>query len=92
MTEAGKKIRVTGHVQGVGFRYYCLRHARRLGIRGSVKNHSDGSVIVEAWALPDDLDAFIPLVCKGPAFASVKECVVEKLTGDPGAQSFEVKY
>lgn len=27
-----------GHVQGVGFRYYCVHKARQLGLTGWVKN------------------------------------------------------
>ena len=40
------KIRVTGYVQGVGFRAYVRRHALRLGLRGYAKNMPDGSVEV----------------------------------------------
>lgn len=40
--------RVTGAVQGVGFRYWTARKADELGITGSVKNDDDGSVTVVA--------------------------------------------
>ncbi|MGC9071821.1 MAG: acylphosphatase [Acidilobus sp.] len=42
------KIRVTGFVQGVGFRAYVRRHALSLGLRGYAKNMPDGSVEVVA--------------------------------------------
>ena len=35
---------LSGKVQGVGFRYFALREAFRLGVRGSVRNLSDGRV------------------------------------------------
>jgi len=36
--------RVEGIVQGVAFRYHTRKEALRLGIHGSVRNLSDGSV------------------------------------------------
>lgn len=40
--------RVTGVVQGVGFRYWTARKADELGLTGSVRNDDDGSVAVVA--------------------------------------------
>jgi acylphosphatase len=37
-------VRVSGHVQGVGYRDACVRRARTLGITGWVRNRMDGSV------------------------------------------------
>jgi acylphosphatase len=37
-------VRVHGRVQGVGFRYACVRQARVLGLTGWVRNRSDASV------------------------------------------------
>ena len=39
---------VKGRVQGVGFRWYVLREASALGLRGWVRNTSDGHVEVLA--------------------------------------------
>jgi hydrogenase maturation protein HypF len=39
------KIRVTGTVQGVGFRPFVYRHAVALGLMGSVRNDSEGVLI-----------------------------------------------
>ena len=35
---------IKGHVQGVGFRVTARQHAQRLGLVGTVRNLSDGSV------------------------------------------------
>ena len=43
-----KHIVVNGLVQGVGFRYFTVTQARRLGVRGWVRNCRDGSVELEA--------------------------------------------
>ncbi|MCR4328563.1 MAG: acylphosphatase [Patescibacteria group bacterium] len=39
---------ISGKVQGVGFRYAVYREAKKLGVRGFIKNKKDGSVYLEA--------------------------------------------
>lgn len=53
-----KRIEVQGVVQGVGFRPFVYRIARRFDIHGSVLNSSEG-VIIEAEAGEDELAAFL---------------------------------
>ena len=43
----GAKIRVTGNIQRVGYRYFVQNWAEDFGLGGWVKNKSDGSVIMQ---------------------------------------------
>jgi acylphosphatase len=66
-------IRVSGKVQGVGFRFYTQKEARLLGVSGFVKNMRDGSVYIEAEAEADVMEAFILWCRKGPEWARVDD-------------------
>jgi acylphosphatase len=65
------KIRVTGRVQGVGFRWNVANEAKNRGIMGLVKNLSDGSVYIEAEGHKDHLDSYVEWCRKGPGFSIV---------------------
>lgn len=43
---AGFRARITGQVQGLGFRPWVFRQARRFGVRGSVANTGRGVVVL----------------------------------------------
>lgn len=64
-------VRVSGRVQGVGFRYSTAREAERLGVAGWVKNAADGSVEVWGEGAPDKLRVFLQWLRKGPPFSRV---------------------
>lgn len=50
-------IRITGIVQGVGFRPFVWRLARQCGLRGQVWNDAEG-VLIQAWGTQDALASF----------------------------------
>ena len=64
-------FRITGHVQGVGFRYFTRRVAQHLGVRGWVRNCVDGDVEVHAEASPEVLLEFEKRLQLGPPFSKV---------------------
>jgi acylphosphatase len=69
--------RVTGRVQGVGFRWWTRSLATRLGLSGSVRNLDDGSVAVQAQGEEGQLRALEAQLADGPPGARVT--VVEPL-------------
>ena len=66
------KIHISGHVQGVGFRWSAAREAGILGIKGFVKNLSDGSVYIEAEGSGEQLNAYVGWCKKGPGHSLVE--------------------
>jgi acylphosphatase len=66
-----KNLRISGHVQGVGFRDFMQRRARPLGVTGWVRNRSDGSVEVVVQGSTDAVDQMIALARQGPRSAHV---------------------
>ena len=71
------RARVTGRVQGVGFRWSAIHEARRLGLRGRVRNAADGSVEVEAAGSAGALAEFLAWLSRGPPGAWVTGVEVE---------------
>jgi acylphosphatase len=67
------RLIIIGRVQGVGFRAWTCRQARRRSLRGWVRNRSDGSV--EALIIGDGaaVEAMIDACASGPALAEVRE-------------------
>jgi acylphosphatase len=72
-------VRVTGTVQGVGFRWFVRERARRLGLAGWVRNMDDGSVEVAATGDDQQIELLRTELQKGPSGARVK--AVEDLDG-----------
>ncbi|NOU48780.1 MAG: acylphosphatase [Bacteroidales bacterium] len=83
-------IKVSGRVQGVGFRYYTVEKARELSVTGYVQNSNDGSVLIEAEAENEPLNEFVQWCRKGPAWARVTDIKISD-TLPLGYTSFEIK-
>lgn len=81
-----------GRVQGVGFRWWTRRTAERLGVVGTVRNLSDGSVRVMARAQREALDRFADKLRNGPPMAKVES--VEEVTCrlPDGIDAFRIEH
>ena len=62
-------IRISGRVQGVGFRYFVAQTASLYSITGWVRNLEDGDVELEAQGIQEDIDAFIERVRQGNRYS-----------------------
>ncbi|MCW9054827.1 MAG: acylphosphatase [Candidatus Pacebacteria bacterium] len=84
--------KITGKVQMVMFRDFVQRHARSLGIRGTVENLDDGSVEVVAQGSEDKLKKLIEHLHKGPFLARVLR--VDTRWREPSGEfdSFSILY
>ena len=90
MSETRARFRITGRVQGVGFRWFTLQAAEKLGLSGWVRNEPDGSVSCEAQGDAACLSEFAEVLERGPRWGSVREVHREDLSPIEG-RGFEIR-
>jgi acylphosphatase len=85
MTRQEKIVRATifGDVQGVGYRAWVQKEARARGVRGWVRNRSNGDVEALFAGPPEAVAALCAACWRGPAYARVNK--VEVVEADPAA-------
>jgi acylphosphatase len=71
-----RRYRVSGRVQGVGYRAFVWRRASELGVTGWVRNLADGTVEALAETTPQGHQAFEEALRKGPRWARVEFLLV----------------
>jgi acylphosphatase len=71
MNSVGADIRVRGHVQGVGYRYFCYTKAVTLQLTGWVCNMPDGSVAVHVEGDRGNIEILLADLSVGPYASSV---------------------
>lgn len=72
-TQERLSARITGRVQGVGFRNFTQMRARQLGVTGWVRNEKDGSVQLKAEGPRGALEDLLEAVHDGPRMARVED-------------------
>lgn len=85
-------LKVEGHVQGVGFRYFTSLIAENHHIKGWVRNTSNGNVEIEAEGEEYNIEAFIKNIKEGPRFSRVEKVTVTELDQPKGYKKFELRY
>jgi len=66
------RVRISGRVQGVGFRAWTERQARELGLSGWVRNLSGGDVEARFNGPAADVETMLAACREGPRHAVVE--------------------
>jgi acylphosphatase len=92
MPKEQRVIRIHGKVQGVGYRFFATRVARRLGLKGTIQNNRDGSVDAVVEGERASIDDWLEELKEGPRYAEVTKIDQETkdFTGRLG--DFDVKF
>lgn len=81
---------IRGDVQGVGFRYFLLRKAGQLGLKGWVRNNDDGTVELVAEGGRQDLEQLQRAAGEGPRLAHVTRVDSEWSPATGGLDGFDL--
>jgi acylphosphatase len=87
MNETVLRVQVRGRVQGVGYRASMADQARRLGVRGWVRNRRDGSVEAVLAGADDAVQRLLAWARIGPPAAEVGS--IELLAAEGCFENFE---
>ena len=86
------ELKISGKVQGVGFRYFAYQKAIEIGICGWVKNNREGGVTIIAQGDEIDLNTFIDYLQIGPTRARVDKIAKYKMHTLNNLSNFEIIF
>lgn len=86
-----RTVRVSGRVQGVGFRWSARSEAEGLGVLGWVRNRPDGGVEAHVQGTADAVERMLAWMRHGPVGARVDEVEIADAVALDGAGSFEIR-
>jgi len=84
-------VHFSGHVQGVGFRYYVNQIAGRFAVSGFVRNLSDGRVHLVTEGTAAELDAFVAEIRKEMA-SNIDDIDSEISVATGEFETFSIRY
>lgn len=82
-------VYISGFVQGIGFRQFLKNNARKLNIKGWVKNLPDGRVEAMFAGDQSNIKTMVEFCRKGPFLAEVKNVETEEIE-DQEFEDFEI--
>lgn len=90
--KAQRHIRIHGKVQGVGYRFFATRVARRLGLKGWIQNNRDGTVDALVEGEASAIDEWVEELKEGPRYAEVTKIDQEAKDFTGKLPDFDVKF
>ncbi|MBX5206013.1 acylphosphatase [Rhizobium sp. NZLR1] len=84
------RVRISGKVQGVGFRMWTRNEAVRLGLTGWVRNERDGAVVALIAGPDTAISIMIERFSRGPAGSSVAGVETEAAQLEKMPTDFEI--
>ena len=82
-------VRISGRVQGVGYRDWTQRKATELGLSGWVRNLASGEVEAVFSGPAEAVDAMLAACRRGPQFARVDDVKIAET--EPAGGGFSVR-
>jgi len=86
------KAKIHGIVQGVGYRWFALNEAKKLGIVGYTRNLLDGTVEIDAQGDPDNMDKYLKKLHIGPGMGQVTKIDIEHIDSKSDYSDFGVRF
>ncbi|MGA7723085.1 MAG: acylphosphatase [Ignavibacteriaceae bacterium] len=86
------EILAVGRVQGVGFRYFVLRKAQSLGLRGYVENLYSGEVLTVVEGEKLIIEELFKEIQIGHSYAHVSKCNIVWHEYQAQFKNFEVRF
>jgi len=90
--EKRAEIIANGLVQGVGFRYFIIRNAESLNLKGYTKNLYTGEIITVVEGNRANIEELFKRIRIGPSHASVHNCNINWEESKNEFTHFEIKF
>jgi acylphosphatase len=92
MAKELRHIKIHGKVQGVGYRFFATRVARRLGLKGWIQNNRDATVEAMVEGEKNVIDEWLEELKEGPRYAEVTNIDQETMPFSGKLPDFDVKF
>jgi len=84
-------VKIHGFVQGIGFRHYIRRFAKKLSLKGWVRNAEDGTVETMFEGNDEAVNKMLTYCKMGPELAKVSKIEVKE-EKPYGFVNFEIRH
>jgi len=86
------RLIISGKVQKVAYRWFAVKIAKNMNLKGYAQNNSDGTVIIEAEGEAESLKTLTEKLHRGSLLSEVKNIKIEWLPYKNEFSGFDIKY